>query len=277
MDYFAPSLTVAGRTFDWGSRTYVMAILNVSPESFSGDGVTDLGAIEEQARRFADDGADLIDVGGLSTRPGFAEISIEAETARVVPAIEAVRRVTDLPVSVDTYRAEVARAALDVGAHVVNDVTGLRGDEAMAALVAERGVPAVLMHNQRGRAHHDVIEDVRTGFEASLSLADEAGVPRKRIILDPGFGFGWTVEQNMEMLRRVGELRELDLPLLVGTSRKSSIGAVLGIDDADERVFGTAATVAVAIANGADIVRVHDVREMTQVVRMTDAIVRGGR
>lgn len=254
-----------------------MAILNVSPESFSGDGVTDVRAIEEQARRFADERADLIDVGGLSTRPGFAEISIEAEVARVVPAIEAVRRVTDLPVSVDTYRAAVAGAALDAGAQMVNDVTGFRGDEAMAALVAERGVSAVLMHNQRGRAFHDVIGDVRAGFEASLALSDGSGIGREKFILDPGFGFGWTVEQNMEMLRRLGELRELGLPMLVGTSRKSSIGAVLGIEDADERVFGTAATVAVAVANGADIVRVHDVREMTQVVRMTDAIVREGR
>lgn len=181
-----------------------MAILNVSPESFSGDAVTDVHAIEEQARRLAEEGADLIDVGGLSTRPGFTEISIEAESARVVPAVQAVGRVTNLPVSVDTYRAEVAAAALDAGAAMINDVTGFRGDADLAALIADRGVPVVLMHNQRDRAFHDVIDDIRAGLEASLSLADEAGVARERIMLDPGFGFGWTVGQNMELLKRLG-------------------------------------------------------------------------
>lgn len=252
-----------------------MAIVNVSPDSFSGDGVSGVDAAVRRAEEAAEQGADLIDIGGQSTRPGFEEIGVEEEIRRVAPAIERVVRAVDLPVSVDAYRAPVVAAALDAGAHLVNDIWGFRHDPGVAALVAGRGAAAVIMHNQRGRDFHDVVGDIRAGLEASLLLASEAGVPRERLIIDPGFGFGWTPRQSLEMLRRLGELKDLGLPVLVGTSRKGAIGAVLDRPPED-RLWGTAATVAVAIANGADIVRVHDVSPMVQVCRMADAIVRGG-
>lgn len=272
--YPAPSLSLRGRVFEWGARTYVMGIVNVSPESFSGDGLASVDDAVAQARRFQAEGADLIDVGGMSTRPNFEELSLQEELDRAVPAVRAIVDAIGLPVSIDTYRAEVAGAALLSGAHLVNDVTGLHGDPAMAPLIAEHGVPAVAMHNQRGRRFHDVVADIRAGFGESLALAADAGIERSRLILDPGFGFGWTAAQSLEMLRRLADLRDFGLPLLVGTSRKSAIAAVLDLPE-HERAWGTAATVAIAIANGADIVRVHDVAEMVQVRKVADAIVRG--
>jgi len=272
--YLAPTLTIRDRIFEWGTRTYVMGIVNVSPESFSGDGLDSVADAVAQAKRFEAEGADIIDVGGMSTRPNFDEISPTEEKERVVPAIRAIVRAVALPVSVDTYRSDVAQAALMAGAHMVNDVTGLRKEPAMARTVAGFEVPAVVMHNQRGRNFTDVIADISAGFEESLALAHDAEVDRSQLILDPGFGFGWTVPQNFEMLRRLGELRSFGLPLLMGTSRKSSIGAVLDVPE-DQRGWGTAATVALAIANGADIVRVHDVADMLQVVQIADATVRG--
>jgi dihydropteroate synthase len=268
------TLQIGSRTFDWGVRTYVMGIINISPESFSGDGLERAGDALKQAERFVGEGADMLDVGGQSTRPGFDEISVEDEIRRVVPPIEAIARRFDVPISIDAYRAEVAKAALDAGATMINDIWGFRHDPAMAVLAARRGVPAVIMHNQRGRELQDVMGDVTRGLHESIRIASRAGVAREHLIVDPGFGFGWTPEQNLEMLRRLGELRALGLPVLVGTSRKSTIGLVLDKPEG-ERLFGTAATVAISIANGADIVRVHDVAEMVQVCRMTDAIVRG--
>ncbi len=279
--YVSPVLEVRGRRFDWGARTYVMAIVNLSPDSFSGDGVASVADAVAQAQRFAAEGADVIDVGGQSTRPGFEELSVEAEAARVVPAIEAIVAAVDLPVSIDAYRAPVVVAALKAGAAIVNDVWGFRHDAAVARAAAAHGAAAVVMHNQRGRPAADALGDVRAGFEASLALARDAGLPVERLVLDPGFGFGWTLARDrgknlardFAILRRLGELREFGLPLLVGTSRKSSIGAVLDLPP-ERRLLGTAATVALAIANGADIVRVHEVAAMVQVCRMTDAIVR---
>jgi len=271
----ATPLTIGGRRFDWGSRTYVMGIINVTTDSFSGDGLgLDVEAAVAQGRRFAQEGADILDVGGESTRPGFQAVTLEEEMRRVLPVVERLAREVDAPISIDTYKAPVARAALKAGAHLVNDIWGFRHDPAMAPLVAELGVPAVIMHNQRGRDFHDVIGDIRAGLEVSLGLAEEAGIPRQRLVIDPGFGFGWAEEHNLEMLRRLGELRGLGLPILIGTSRKSTIGAVLGGVPAEERLMGTAATVAIAIAHGADIVRVHDVAEMVQVCRMADAVLR---
>ncbi|MCH7577038.1 MAG: dihydropteroate synthase [Chloroflexi bacterium] len=268
-------MTIGGREFVWGGRTYIMGIVNVTPDSFSGDGVAyDVAAAVDQAVRMRRDGADIIDVGGESTRPGFEPISIEEEIRRTVPVIEKLVREVDIPLSIDTYKAEVARAALAAGAHLVNDVHGFRREPETAAAAAEFGVPAVAMHNQREREFHDVIGDVTAGLVESLRIAREQGLPDERVIVDPGFNFGWTEEQALEMLRRLGELRALRRPLLVGTSRKSTIGAVLGLP-VEERLEGTAATVALAIANGADIVRVHDVKEMTRVARMADAVVRG--
>jgi len=287
-------LTIGPRTFAWGERTYIMGVINVSPESFAGDGLADVEAAVARGRCLAEEGADILDVGGQSTRPlpsrttesGFEEVPPEEEVRRVVPVIDRLLRELDVPVSVDTYKAPVARAALQAGAHLLNDIWGFRpggstpapmdGPE-LAALAAEFGVPAVVMHNQRGRAceHGDVISELRHGFESSIAIAQQAGLPRERLIVDPGFGFGWTPEQNLEILRRLAELRALGLPVLIGTSRKSTIGAVLDGAPVEGRLFGTAATVALAVAGGADIVRVHDVAEMRQVARLADAVVRG--
>ncbi len=270
-------ITIGDRQFDWGRRTYVMGIVNVTPDSFSGDGLArDVDAAVRQGLRMAEDGADIIDVGGESTRPGFEPIPAEEEIRRTVPVIERLVRELDVPVSIDTCKAAVARAALVAGARLVNDVHGFRpdgiGEPARAA--AESAVPAVAMHNQRGRDFHDVIGDITVGLLESLRIAREQGLPEERVIVDPGFNFGWTEEQALEMLRRLGELRALGRPILIGTSRKSTIGVVLGLP-VEERLEGTAATVALSIANGADIVRVHDVREMVRVARMADAVVRG--
>ena len=270
------------RRFEWGTRTYVMGIVNVSPESFSGDGLDDVESAVRQAVRMQADGADLIDVGGQSTRPapsspttgGFEELSVEAEIERVVPAIEAILQAVDLPVSIDSYRAPVVEAALEAGAHLVNDVWGFQHDTEVAALAARHLVPAIAMHNQRGRESGDVIERITEGWNESLRIAEAARLPREQLILDPGFGFGWSVDDNLAMVERLGELREFGLPLLIGTSRKNTIGLVLGKTES-ERTWGTAATVAISIVNGADIVRVHDVAEMKQVCLMADAIVRG--
>ncbi|MBI2724597.1 MAG: dihydropteroate synthase [Chloroflexi bacterium] len=276
-------MRIGPRTFTWGARTYVMGVINVSPDSFSGDGIADPAAALEQARRFVDEGADLLDIGGQSTRPGavkseagFDEITPEEEIRRVVPVIERIARaLPDAAISVDTYKPAVARAALDAGAHLLNDIEGFRRDPAMPALAAQRRVPAVLMHNQRGRKAADVMHAIIDGLRASVVIAEKAGVPQERLIVDPGFGFGWAPEHNLEMLRRLHELTALRLPVLIGTSRKSSIGAALGDVPVEDRAFGTAASVALAIGGGADIVRVHEVAEMTQAVRLVDAVVRG--
>ncbi len=268
-------MRIGPRDFVWGERTYVMGIVNVSPDSFSGDGIADPDEAVAHGKRLVAEGADLLDVGGQSTRPGFEEVPVEEEVRRVAPVIARLVRETDVPVAVDTYKPEVAAAALDAGAHLVNDIHGFRLHPEMAQLVADAGVPAIVMHNQRGRPFRDVIEDVLAGLEETFTIAREADIRRERLIIDPGFGFGWTEEQNLELLRRLDELRALGRPILVGTSRKSTIGAALGGKPVGERQWGTAASCAVAIAHGADIIRVHDVREMAEVARVADAIVRG--
>jgi dihydropteroate synthase len=275
MTYLAPTMTIRRRGFEWGRRTYIMGIVNLSPESFSGDAVASVDEAVAQAVRMQAEGADIIDIGGMSTRPDYREISAPEELRRVLPAIRAILPEVDLPLSIDTYRSDVASQALNTGVHMLNDVMGLRRDPAMARLAAAWEVPVVVMHNQRGRDFSDVIADIREGIDESIALAHDAELPRERLIIDPGFGFGWTVEQNLEMLRRLGELKDLGLPILTGTSRKSTIGTVLDLPP-EQRIWGTAATVAIAIANGADLVRVHDVAEMAQVARMTDAVYRSG-
>lgn len=268
-------MCIGQREFVWGERTYVMGVVNVSPDSFSGDGIADPDEALAYGKRLISEGADLLDVGGQSTRPGFEEVPVDEEIRRVVPVIEKLVRETDTPVSVDTYKPEVAAAALEAGAHLVNDVHGFRLYPEVARIVAEAGVAAVVMHNQRGRPFRDVIADVRAGLEESFRVAREAGIRRERLIIDPGFGFGWIEAQNLELLRRLGELRVYGRPVLIGTSRKSTIGAVLGGRPPGERLFGTAASCALAIAGGADIIRVHDVRAMADVARVADAVVRG--
>jgi dihydropteroate synthase len=254
-----------------------MGVINVSPESFWNGGVGDLDATLARARQRVEDGADILDVGGQSTRPGFEEMAADEEAERVAPAIERIVAELDVAVSVDTYKAPVARAALQAGAHLLNDIWGFRSEPALAALAVEFGVPAVIMHNQRDRELHDVIGDIRAGLQESIAIAERAGLPRERLIADAGFGFGWTVEQNLELLRRLGELHDLGLPIFIGTSRKSAIGAVLGGAPPEERLHGTSATMALAVAYGVDIVRVHDVAAMRDVVRVADAVVRGWR
>jgi len=277
----------------WGERTYVMGILNATPDSFSGDGLwasaDGLALAVAQAQQMVADGADILDIGGESTRPGSQPVSAVEELARVIPMVEAVRTAVAVPISVDTYRAAVAEAALDVGADWVNDVWGLRMDPLMAGLVARRGCPVVIMHNRSkpkdvvqeqrlggrfvGVAYDDLIADVSRELLESVELALAAGVRTEQIILDPGVGFGKTVVQNLQLIDEFERFRELGYPLLLGPSRKSFIGYTLDLPP-EERVEGTAATVAIGIDRGADIVRVHDVRAMARVARMTDAIVR---
>ena len=281
--------------FKWGVRTYIMGILNVTPDSFSGDGLAQAGGdvvpvAVAQALQLVADGADILDVGGESTRPGAVAVGADEELARVIPVISALAAETDIPISIDTYKAKVAAAALEAGASIVNDVWGLRMDPEMAGLVAARRAPVVLTHNRSrprdavqearlggryvGAKYDDLLGDVTRELQASIALAHAAGVADEQIILDPGIGFGKTVEQNLELTRRLAHFTRLGYPLLYGSSRKSFIGYTLDLPPG-ERAAGTAATVAIAIEHGADIVRVHDVRMIARVARMTDAIVRG--
>ncbi len=265
-------LTIGQSEFQWGRRTYVMGILNLTPDSFSGDGLA--GRPQEavaRALQMERDGADLLDVGGESTRPGYQPIPAEEERARVIPVLDALRGRVRIPITIDTTRASVAAAALAAGAAGVNDISGLTADPEMAPLVARAGVPVIVMHRQREPA--DLMRGIVAGLRACCRRAEAAGIPRRRILVDPGIGFGKQGAENLEVLRRLDELRVLRRPVLVGTSRKSHIGEVLNLPP-DQRVEGTAATVALAIAGGADVVRVHDVREMLRVARMTDAVVR---
>ena len=273
-----PSLTVAGgEPLVWGRRTYVMGIINLTPDSFSDDGLADdPRAAVDLAQRMEADGADIIDVGAESTRPGSQPISAEVEVARLLPALSAICESVNIPVSVDTYKAPVAKRAIDVGASMVNDVWGCLADGAMAPVIAAAGVPAILMHNRSQAQYEDLVPDVIAGLSRIAGIAQAAGVAYHNIVLDPGIGFGKTAEHNLELLRRLPELRELGFPLLVGVSRKSTIGRVLNLPP-EERLEGTAAAVAMNIAGGADIVRVHDVKEMVRVARMTDAIMRDWR
>lgn len=264
-----------------------MGVINVSPDSFSGDGLADVERAVDRARRLISEGADVIDVGGESTRPASAPISTEEEIRRVIPVVERLAREVSVPVSVDTYKLDVARRALDAGAGMINDIWGLQKEPGLARLAARGGVPIVLMSNQRGFACCDVMPAVMLDLRRAIEQALNAGMPPENIIVDPGVGFGKTQEQNLEVLRRLDEVLELGRPILLGSSRKSFIGWVLDLTPEqrsgevpfvppnDQRLEGTAATVAIGIARGVDIVRVHDVREMALVCRMSDAIVRG--
>jgi dihydropteroate synthase len=252
-----------------------MGIINVTPDSFSGDGTGgDVATAVARAKALEKAGADILDIGAESSRPGAVPLLAEVEIDRLLPSLRAVREATELPISVDTYHAEVAEAALEAGADAINDIWGLRADPGLAGVVACLGAGLFAMHNQRGRTTVDVAGDIRGGFQETLRIASDAGIPGERIVMDPGFGFGWTPEENLEMLRRLAELWDLEMPLLAGTSRKSTIGLVLDAT-VEDRLEGTAATVALAIGAGADIVRVHDVAELGRVVRMADAVVRG--
>ncbi len=271
-------LSVAnGEPLVWGRRTYVMGIINLTPDSFSGDGLgSDVSAAVEQALRFEAEGADFIDVGAESTRPGHESVTAEEELERLMPALEAMVSRVNLPVSVDTSKAVVAQTAVAAGAAIINDQWGLKSEPEIAIVAAQTGAGLILMHNQKGRHYNDLIPDISSSLSASAKTALDAGVPKGNIIFDPGSGFGKTPDHNLEILNRLREFTSLGYPLLLGTSRKSTIGMVLDLA-VEERVEGTAATVALAIAAGVDIVRVHDVRHMVRVCRMSDAVVRGWR
>ena len=271
-----------------GRKTLVMGVLNVTPDSFSDGGqFATVEAAVEQAHQMAADGAHLLDIGGESTRPATfrdqTPLSAAEERTRILPVIARLaEELPQIPLSVDTYKAEVARAALDAGASVINDISGLQSDPDMARLAAERGVPLIIMHLP-GLPRHlpptpiytDVVADVCAFFERQVAYALLGGVQRDQIWLDPGIGFGKNIQHNLELLRRLPELKTLGLPLVVGASRKRFLGTILGTDDPQDRREGTAATVALSIAGGADMVRVHDVHEMARVARVSDAVVRG--
>ncbi|MGI6296468.1 MAG: dihydropteroate synthase [Armatimonadota bacterium] len=266
-----------------GHRTLVMGILNVTPDSFSDGGKykSQDDAIES-ALKMVEDGADIIDVGGQSTRPGAEEVSIAEEIDRVAPIIQQITKSIDKPVSIDTYRAEVARNALAVGASIINDISAATFDPEMPELLAQSQCPAILMHilgtpknMQIDPRYNDLMGEIVGWLRGRIKALVEAGVDEKLLIVDPGIGFGKTPDHNLEILRRLAELKSLGRPIMVGTSRKATIGKVLGGLPATDRIEGTAATVALSIANGADIVRVHDVKEMARVAKMTDAVLRG--
>ncbi|MBA7637821.1 Dihydropteroate synthase [subsurface metagenome] len=252
-----------------------MGVINLTPDSFAGDGLGgDVEAAMAQARRLVEEGADILDVGGESTRPESSPTAVDEELRRVIPVIERLAAEVSVPVSIDTYKSAVARHALDAGARMINDVWGLRRDPELAWVAAEAGVPIVIVANQRETTYQEVVPEVMAALKSGIRLALDAGVAWENIIIDPGIGFGKTLEGNLELIHRLGELRALERPILLGTSRKSMIGLVLDLP-VDQRLEGTAATVALGIANGADMVRVHDVLPMVRVSRMTDAIVRG--
>jgi dihydropteroate synthase len=290
----SPSLQIGSFSFHWGSRTYIMGILNATPDSFSGDGFSSkdhaLGAAMDQARYFLEAGADILDVGGESTRPGSEPVSAEQEMERVLPIIRALhKKFPQAIISIDTCKAQVAEAAIKAGAQIINDVWGLRADDDLAYVAAKYKTPVILMHNRSnpasvemrekignaytGAVYQNLIAEIKHELLESVAIAKKAGIEDHLIILDPGIGFGKTREHNLELINRLDQICALGYPVLLGTSRKSLIGFTLNLP-VDQRVEGTAATVTLGIVRGADIIRVHDVLEMTRVARMTDAMVR---
>jgi len=272
-----------GKILDLGSRTHVMGVLNVTPDSFSDGGrFADADRALAHAREMAAAGADIIDIGGESTRPGAEPLSEEEELRRIIPLIERLSAELSIPISVDTYKSAVAIKALQAGASIVNDISGLRFSPDMARVVADFGAALVIMHirgtprtMQQDPVYDDVVDEIRSYLEKGVEIAVNGGVDREKVLIDPGIGFGKTLQHNLELLDRLNELRAIGRPILLGTSRKKFIGTVLEIPEPDQRVDGTAATVAIGIERGACVVRVHDVKRMVQVAQMTDAIVNG--
>lgn len=276
----AEPLLIGERLFEWGSRTFLMGVINVTPDSFSGDGLLaaadPVAAAVAQGRQMAAAGADILDVGGQSTRPGHTTVDEAEERSRVVPVIAALREaLADMPLSVDTTRRSVAEAALAAGASLINDVWGVAARDELAELAGAQGVPLVLMHNRREARYRSVTAEVIADLAQAIERAVAAGAAWESLIVDPGIGFGKTAEQNLQLLAELSSLAVLGRPILLGTSRKSTIGKVLDLPAA-ERLEGTLATTALAVAAGVDIVRVHDVEQNRRVARMADAIVRGG-
>ncbi len=272
-----------GKVLDLGSRTHVMGILNATPDSFSDGGqYAEAERALTHARDMAAAGADIIDIGGESTRPGAAPLAEEEELRRIIPLIERLSSELAVPISVDTYKSSVAKKAIEAGASIVNDISGLRFSRDMANVVADSGVAVIIMHikgtprdMQQDPVYDDVVGEIMAYLEEGIGLAVKAGVDREKILIDPGIGFGKTLEHNLIILNRLEEFQALGRPIVLGSSRKKFIGTVLGIPAPEQRIDGTAATVAIGIEHGARVVRVHDVARMAQVARMTDAIVKG--
>lgn len=262
---------IGGATFEWGRRAYVVGVVNATPDSFSGDGLTDPDAAIARGLAMAAAGASILDVGGESTRPGHEPVTASVEIGRVVPVIAGLAPRAGVPISIDTSKQEVADAAVEAGASIVNDVWALQRSPGLAALAASRGLGLVLTHNQAGHEYGELMAEITAGLERARDAALAAGVRRELIILDPGLGFGKTAEQNLVVLRRLAELRRLGQPILVGASRKSFLGKLFG-QEGEERRDGTAAAVAASVLRGADLVRVHDVPEMVRVVRVAEAL-----
>ncbi|WP_320127637.1 dihydropteroate synthase [uncultured Sphaerochaeta sp.] len=269
------SITMAGKTWEWGSKTFIMGILNVTPDSFSDGGrFSDIEAALAQATRMKDEGADIIDIGGESTRPGANDIvTADEELRRILPVIQRLSKDIEIPISVDTYKAKTARLAIEAGAHMINDIWGLKKDPEMAEVVASLKVPVCIMHNRETTVYTNLMKDILLDLEQSLEIAARAGVKEEQIILDPGIGFAKTWEQNLLVMKNLEMLKKLGFPILLGASRKSFIGKTLGLEVQD-RLEGTLAVTSIGITKKVDIVRVHDVLENVRVARMTDKIVR---
>lgn len=269
------NIRCGNKDFSFGSRTYVMGILNVTPDSFSDGGeFVDVDSAIKHAEEMIKEGVDIIDIGGESTRPGAKEVGSEDELRRVLPVVERLAAKTDIPISVDTYKASVAEKVLEGGAHIINDVWGLQRDPDIASVVSRYGAPVIIMHNQKGTDYsRDIMESICDFFRVSIEAGLKAGIKKENIILDPGIGFGKTPEQNMVVMSRLGELNDLGYPILLGTSRKSMIGKILDLPP-KERIEGTVATTVMGIMQGVDIVRVHDIKENLRAAKVADAIVR---
>jgi dihydropteroate synthase len=269
------TMIIGNREFNEG--TYVMGILNVTPDSFSDGGqFNDIDSAMRRVRKLITGGADIIDIGGESTRPNYTQISDEEEIQRILPIIARIKRIFDIPISVDTYKVNVAKAALDAGADMINDIWGLKYDNGeMAELIAKRGVPCCLMHNRKEPVYNSFIDDVLNDLKETIQIAKKAGIADDKIILDPGIGFAKTYEQNLELTNHLERLNELGYPVLLGTSRKSMIGLTLNLP-AQERVEGTLVTTVMAVMKGCRFVRVHDVLENKRAAVMTEAILNGG-
>lgn len=268
-------------TFRWGKRTYIMGIINVSPDSFAGDGIdSNVETAVAQAKKMASEGADIIDIGGESTRPQSISVSVNEELHRVIPVLERLKTEISLPISIDTYKLEVAQQALETGANMINDIWGLKHEPQLAELAAKKGVPLILMSNQRDISpkHEitfpDIISTVLSCLKQSIEQAIRAGVPQENIIIDPGIGFGKTQEQNIELIGRLDELRVLRKPILLASSRKSMISSILNLPP-EQCLEGTLATTTIGITSGVDMVRVHDVKETLRVCQISDAVIRG--
>ena len=274
------ALVIRNKSFIWGKQTYLMGVLNITPDSFSDGG--DYNNLEEALQRawaLVEAGADILDIGGQSTRPGAKQISLEEELERVIPIIKRIRKNLNIPISVDTTRAEIAQQAVRAGADIVNDISGGTFDGDMLTTVAELEVPIILMHirgtpetMQHKTDYEDLVGDIIAVLRERLAAAETAGIARSRLLIDPGIGFGKTAAQNIELLRQLHQFQRLGVPILVGTSRKSFIGKIINQDDPKQRVWGTASTCCAAISQGADILRVHDLPQMWEVSKVADAI-----